>query len=123
MCESILSWQYLPILTNSSKRASAILDGGAACYNLYQCADGLYISLGAIEPEFWKNFCAALQKPQWIIRHMESMPQKQLITEVAETMAARAPAYWQSLLDDVDCCFEILCFPQDLASLPPLKSR
>lgn len=60
MCESILSWQYLPILTNSSRRASAILDGGAACYNLYQCADGLYISLGAIEPEFWKNFCCAL---------------------------------------------------------------
>jgi crotonobetainyl-CoA:carnitine CoA-transferase CaiB-like acyl-CoA transferase len=123
MCESILSWQYLPILTNSSRRASAILDGGAACYNLYQCADGLYISLGAIEPEFWKNFCCALQKPQWINRHMESMPQKQLIFEVAETIAAYPQAYWQSLLDEVDCSFEILCFPQDLANHPQLKSR
>jgi crotonobetainyl-CoA:carnitine CoA-transferase CaiB-like acyl-CoA transferase len=123
MCESILSWQYLPILTSSSNRASAILDGGAACYNIYQCADGLYISLGAIEAEFWKNFCGALQKPQWENRHMEHMPQKKLIAEVAKTIAAQPRTYWQALLDEVDCSFEILCFPLDLADHPQLKSR
>jgi crotonobetainyl-CoA:carnitine CoA-transferase CaiB-like acyl-CoA transferase len=54
---------------------------------------------------------------------MEHMPQKKLIAEVAKTIAAQPRTYWQALLDEVDCSFETLCFPQDLADHPQLKSR
>lgn len=121
--ESILSWQYMPILTHSSERASDILNGGAACYNLYQCADGLYISLGALEPAFWENFCSSVDKPQWKSRQFESMPQKVLIGEVAETIASQTQAYWKKLLEPVNCCFEPLCFPDDLGDNEQVLAR
>jgi alpha-methylacyl-CoA racemase len=115
MAESILAWQYLPMLSGVEERASSILNGGAACYNLYQCADGRFISLGAIETSFWKNFCEALQRPQWITRQLESMPQLDLIEAVAAVIVTRSQAHWRELLDPVDCCFEILFNGDELA--------
>jgi alpha-methylacyl-CoA racemase len=121
--ESILAWQYLPMLAQADERATNMLNGGAACYNLYQCADGEFISLGAIEPVFWSNFCKALEQPAWVDRHFEAMPQQVLIAEVAAVFAQRPRAHWQALLDPVDCCFEILFSSDNLAQHPQLKSR
>jgi len=123
MTESILAWQYLPLLTRPGERATSILNGGAACYNLYLCADGGFISLGAIETAFWKNFCAALNKPEWIDRQFESMPQKALIAEVAEVISSQSRGYWCRLLDDVDCCFEALLDTHELTQQAQFVSR
>lgn len=123
MTESILAWQYLPILTQTEERASSILNGGAACYNLYQCADGRFISLGAIETAFWKNFCGALNKPEWIGRQFEAMPQQSLIADVAAVIYDHPQVYWRKLLDGVDCCFEGLFAADELTQHAQLKSR
>jgi len=121
--ESITSWQYLPILTKADTRAASILNGGAACYNIYQCADEGFISLGAIETGFWKNFCDALQKPQWISQQYASMPQQALIAEVAEHIARRPLDYWHQLLDSVDCCYAPLLTPGQLCANPQVQAR
>jgi len=121
--ESILAWQYLPLLTDAKDRATVILSGGAACYNIYQCGDKGFISLGAIEPGFWKNFCNAVNKPQWVERQYESMPQKRLIKEVAGLMATGSVNHWCDLLDDIDCCFEALFSADGLGQQVQLESR
>ena len=121
--ESIMSWQYLPILTNADTRAASILNGGAACYNIYQCADTRFISLGAIETGFWTNFCSALQKPQWITRQYESMPQRELIAEVAEHITQHPLDHWHQLLDAVDCCYAPLLTPGELSANPQIQVR
>jgi crotonobetainyl-CoA:carnitine CoA-transferase CaiB-like acyl-CoA transferase len=123
MAESMLAWQYLPLLSDVEGRATSILNGGAACYNLYQCADDRFISLGALETGFWKNFCETLEKPEWITRQFENMPQHGLIGEVAELISRYPQAHWRSLLDDVDCCFEILFDADDLAHHAQFQSR
>jgi crotonobetainyl-CoA:carnitine CoA-transferase CaiB-like acyl-CoA transferase len=121
--ESILSWQYLPMLTRADERAAHMLNGGTACYNLYQCADGEFISLGAIETSFWKNFCHALKQPAWIERQFEAMPQQALIAEVAGVFAQQSRAHWCEQLDRVDCCFEALFAAQDISAQAQLESR
>jgi len=123
MTESMLAWQYLPLLGNASQRAASILNGGAACYNIYQCADRQFISLGAIESGFWKNFCESLDQPQWISRQYEAMPQRELIDEVAAVIGTKNRGYWQQKLDPVDCCFQGLFAPDELAQQPQLKFR
>ena len=123
MTESILAWQYLPILARSGERATSILNGGAACYNLYRCADGGFVSLGAIETAFWENFCTALNKPEWIDRQYELMPQKALITEVAAVISSHPRRHWCKLLDDVDCCFEALLDTHELTQQAQFVSR
>jgi alpha-methylacyl-CoA racemase len=36
------------------KRADNLLDGGAPFYRTYECADGRYVAVGALEPEFYR---------------------------------------------------------------------
>jgi alpha-methylacyl-CoA racemase len=121
--ESIMAWQYLPILTRSEERAESLLNGGAACYNIYQCADERFISLGAIETGFWKNFCQALQKPEWINQQYAVMPQPALIAEVTEHITRHPLDYWHRLLDTVDCCYAPLLTPGQLSANPQIQAR
>jgi alpha-methylacyl-CoA racemase len=123
LTESILAWQYLPLLADAGERATSLLDGGAAFYNLYACADGAFISLGAIETGFWRNFCNAVARPQWIDRHYESMPQRALIAEVAELIGSQPLGHWQQVLDQADCCFEILLDTSALGLHPQMQAR
>ena len=37
----------------SNQRGSNLLDGGAPFYDTYECADGKYVAIGALEPEFY----------------------------------------------------------------------
>ena len=39
-------------------RGTNLLDGGAHFYGVYECADGEYVSLAAIEPQFYATFVA-----------------------------------------------------------------
>lgn len=58
------------------------LNGGAAYYNVYETADQRHIMLGAVEPKFWSAFCNAADRTDWIPRHAESMPQRELKRDV-----------------------------------------
>ena len=120
--ESILAWQYLPIMTGAGERAASILNGGAACYNIYRCADGAFVSLGALEPRFWENFCEALQRPDWIARQHEPMPQTELIGEVSAAIEAKNVDDWNELLDSVDCCYAPLLASDELANNSYLRA-
>ena len=42
------------------ERESNMLDGGAHFYNVYECADGQYVPVGAIEPQFYAALIGAL---------------------------------------------------------------
>jgi alpha-methylacyl-CoA racemase len=42
------------------RRGSNFLDGGAPFYAVYETSDGLYMSVGAIEPKFYREFVAGL---------------------------------------------------------------
>jgi len=53
----------------TDRRAANLLDGGAPFYDTYQCADGKWIAVGAIEPQFFAEFERLLGAgdlgPQW----------------------------------------------------------
>ena len=42
-------------------RGTNLLDGGAPHYDVYECADGKYVSIGAVEPEFYVELCRTLE--------------------------------------------------------------
>ena len=41
-------------------RGTNLLDGGAPCYDVYPCADGRYVAVGALEPPFYAALLAGL---------------------------------------------------------------
>ena len=54
------------------EREGELLNGGAARYRLYRCADGKFVTLGAIEPKFWAAFGQQImrqyRRPRAILR-------------------------------------------------------
>ena len=85
-----------------------LLNHGFACYNLYETRDGRYMSLGAIEPQFWKAFCAAAAQPEWArSNYLEPGPhQGPLIEAVAALFKQRTQAEWVAHFAHHDCCCE-----------------
>lgn len=104
LADSGLAWQSWG-LTQGAERGAAFLNGGAACYNLYETKDGGFISLGAVEPKFWATFCDAVGHPEWTARQTDAMPQTDLIAAVAAVVAARTRDEWDALLGDKDVCY------------------
>jgi alpha-methylacyl-CoA racemase len=49
------------------ERGTNLLDGGAHFYDTYECADGKYVAVGAIEPQFYESLrtVMALDGPEW----------------------------------------------------------
>lgn len=42
------------------EREVNLLDGGAPFYGVYECADGEFVAVGALEPQFWRELVAVL---------------------------------------------------------------
>jgi alpha-methylacyl-CoA racemase len=90
--------------------AQGVLDGGAACYNVYRAACGRHLAVGALEPKFWQAFCEAIGRPQWSGRHWSSgeIPGSEAAratrADVAALIATRDVPAWLALTDPADCC-------------------
>ena len=48
-----------------------LLTGGAACYRIYETADGRHLTVAALEPRFWRNLCELLEPPELVDRAFE----------------------------------------------------
>lgn len=132
MSESVLAWQSIQISEYMSqikrtkygaKLGQSLLNGGAAFYQIYRSKDGRFVTLGALEPKFWRNFCDSVGRKDWIARQAEQLPQNELISEVSQLIETKTQVEWSQLLANVDCCFEPLHEIPDLLEHPQLKAR
>jgi len=55
-----MTWAFRGAGTWSDERGANLLDGGAPFYGTYVCADGRWIAVGAIEPQFYAALLAGL---------------------------------------------------------------
>ena len=128
MADTVLAWNSTA-LTNvlregyPMERGQGVETGAMADYQIYRTADGRFVSLGAQETHFWENFCNAVDHPDWIERHAEPMPQCALIAEIAALFARHPLAHWQTVLDEVDCCFEPVLEHAEIAAHPQVRAR
>src|SRR5207248_4990646 len=44
-------------------RFAGPLTGELACYRIYECADGRFVTVAALEPKFWRRLCELLERP------------------------------------------------------------
>lgn len=85
-----------------------MLNHGLACYNVYRTKDGRYMSLGALEPQFWKAFCEAVGHPEWDTpSYFEpGEHQKPLMEAISKIFEQRTQEEWIDFFKNVDCCCE-----------------
>ncbi len=90
----------------SEERGTNLLDTGAHFYEVYECADGKYISLGSIEPQFYAELLklsglegeklpAQMDRSQW--------PAMKL--RIAALVKARSRDEWCRIMEGSDVCF------------------
>jgi alpha-methylacyl-CoA racemase len=81
-----------------------ILTGRYACYDVYTCSDGKHLSVGAIEPQFWRNFCELVGLPQHAGSQLDDAAQDQVRADVAAVLATKTRDEWVALLGPADTC-------------------
>ncbi len=127
LAEAVLAWQggqlTAALRGRPMTRGRDLLNGGAACYRIYETADGRFVTLGALEPKFWAAFCEAAGRPDWIARQAEALPQGDLIGEVAALFESRPLAEWQAVFDGVDCCWQPVLEAEELLADPQARAR
>jgi alpha-methylacyl-CoA racemase len=86
------------------RRGELRLAGGLICYRPYRCADG-YVTLGALEPKFWAEFCRGVGREDLLEAAFEP-PGSDAHRAVSEIFAARTRDQWREFATRHDCCLE-----------------
>ena len=81
-----------------------ILTGRYACYGVYACADGEYLSVAAIEPAFWANLCRALDLDRYVAAQTDDGLQDEIRAALAARFAGADRGEWVRRLGPADCC-------------------
>ena len=87
-------------------RRSNLLDGGAHFYDTYQCADGKWISIGSIEPQFYALLLekTGITDPAFQ-NQMDRSAWPELTKKLADVLKTRTQAEWCAIMDATDICF------------------
>jgi crotonobetainyl-CoA:carnitine CoA-transferase CaiB-like acyl-CoA transferase len=78
-----------------------MLTGGLACYRMYATADGRWLTVGALEPKFWRRLCEIVGRPRLGERQLDP-DQEAVAAELADAIAARPLEEWLDLMDGED---------------------
>ncbi len=93
-------------LWDETRRGENMLDGGAHFYDTYECADGEYVSIGSIEPQFYALLMekAALSEEDFGEQNDASRwpGQKE---KLAAVFRQKTQAEWCELMEGTDVCF------------------
>ncbi len=80
--------------------SETILSGRAACYRNYRCGDGLWMSVGCLEPKFWVTFVELLGRPELAPAGFDTTDDgKAVAGEVSRLLAAHPRAHWMALFE------------------------
>jgi len=91
-----------------------ILTGRYACYDVYACADGKWVAVGAIEPHFYANLCRALGCEQWLAHQTDDAVQDAIRADFTAAFARKTRDDWVAELGPADTCVS------EVASVPEL---
>ena len=80
-----------------------MLTGGLACYRLYPTADGRHLTVGALEPKFFRRLCELVERRDLGERQFDD-DQEALAAELAAVLVTRTLADWLEHFGDEDVC-------------------
>ncbi|MCR9186573.1 MAG: CoA transferase [Halieaceae bacterium] len=91
---------------DATQREANLLDGAAHFYDTYECADGRYISLGSIEPQFYALLMQLADLPDAEFGNQHDAARWPEMTEkLAAVIKQKTQAEWCELMEGTDVCF------------------
>ena len=87
------------------RRESFLLDGGAPFYRCYETADGKYVAVGAIEPQFFAALLTGLGlAPDEVPGQLDIGSYPQMYDVFAKRFASRTRDEWSTIFAGTDAC-------------------
>jgi alpha-methylacyl-CoA racemase len=114
-------WAFKGIgLFDENRRGANLLDTGAHFYDVYRCADGEYISIGSIEPQFYSELLrlTGLDDDPEFARQMDKASWPHLKQRLAELFATRTRDDWCAVMETTDVCFAPVLTMSEAAQHP-----
>jgi alpha-methylacyl-CoA racemase len=108
----------------NQERGTNWLDSGAHYYDVYETADGQYVSIGAIEAKFYANLLDALGLDPGELPDQNDTEQWPAMKErFAAIFRAKTRDEWEAQLSGLDVCFAPVLPFADAAQHPHLRAR
>jgi len=108
----------------SMDRDRNLLGGAAPYYRCYLCADGREISLGPLEPHFYKELVERLGAPAGLLdRQNDQATWEADAAVLAGIFATQPAAHWQALLEGTDACFAVVVPLEEVPMHPQQAAR
>jgi len=93
--------------------------GGRAFFNIYETSDEKYLTLAAIEPHFWGDFCKTIGRADLIERQFDPY-----LGEVLEIIFKdKTREEWLTLFADKDACVEPVNSVEEMLADPQVQAR
>jgi len=107
----------------SEERGANVLDTGAPFYDTYETSDGRWVSVGALEPNFFANLVAALDLDFDPSDQNDRTRWESLRAELTATFKTRTRDEWCILLESADACFAPVLSPWEAPAHPQSVAR
>ncbi|RLL46812.1 CoA transferase [Oceanobacillus piezotolerans] len=129
MMDGVISWLQatLPnyLSTNQTpSRGEQLLDGGRACYAVYETKDKRYLSVGALEPKFWNAFCKTIGRED--LTHQLEAPlneQYRMKYEIQTIILEKTLAGWVDIFSEVEACVTPVLTYEEMIEHPQVIAR
>ena len=101
-------WSFKSIgMFDENARGTNLLDTGAHFYDVFECADGTYVSLGSIEPQFYAELMrlTGLEGDAEFAQQMNKEMWPKLKDRLQQVFLGKTRAQWCELMEGTDVCF------------------
>ena len=105
-------------------RGTNLLDSGAPFYDAYETADGRWVSVGAIEPQFYAELLEKLRlDPHELPAQMDESSWPEVKTRFAEAFQGRTRDEWCEIFEGSDACFAPVLDLDEVEDHPHNRAR
>lgn len=124
---STLMTMYWTLTENglwSADRGTNVVDGAAPFYDTYECADGRYVAVGAVEPAFYAQLLTGLGlDPADLPDQYDRAAWPSVRTRFAEIFRGRDRDRWVEHFAPLDACFTPVLALDEVAAHPHIAAR
>ena len=107
----------------SDERGRNFLDGGVPWYDTYETADGRWMAVGCLEPQFYAVFVDLLGIPDDVRDRTDPRGWTRLRKAIADAFAQRTQEEWTEVFSDTDACVAPVLSLLEAPSHPHLRAR
>src|SRR5689334_15280283 len=129
MLDGSVAWQVVHVMRwladkHGPAPGDALLTGHHPCYAIYETRDGRHVTVGALQPHFWRTPCERLGMPDRVQKRLaEGAERDDMFRRAGARVRVRTMAEWVEEVADVDICYGPVATLPEMMRDPQVRHR